>query len=59
MSCPTVVDTYWKLAKSPRRPAGADSTRNVVDAANSPPIDNPWISLATTSRIGAHTPAAA
>ena len=55
-SCPIVVETYWKLEKNPRRCAGADSTRKVVDAANSPPTDRPWTSRATTSRTGERTP---
>ncbi len=56
-SCPVVVDTYWKLENSPRRPGPADSTRKVVDAANSPPTDSPWRSRARTRSTGARTPA--
>jgi hypothetical protein len=58
-SWPRVVDTYWKLENSPRRPGGADSTRNVVDAANSPPIDRPCSRRANTRRAGATRPALA
>jgi hypothetical protein len=58
-SWPMVVLTYWKLEKRPRRPLGADSTMNVVAAANSPPTDRPWMSLARVRMIGASTPTAA
>ncbi len=58
-SWPMVVDTYWKLENNPLRPGPADSTRNVVDAANSPPTESPWISRATTRTTGARTPVAA
>ncbi len=55
-SCPMVVDTYWKLENSPRRPGPADSTRKVVEAANSPPTDRPCNSRARTRTTGASTP---
>ena len=58
-SWPTVVETYWNEEKRPRRPDGADSTRNVVFAANSPPIESPEINRPRTKITGAHRPTAA
>ncbi len=57
MSWPTVVVTYWKLENSPRRRGPADSTRKVVDAANSPPTERPCSSRATTRTTGPNSPA--
>ncbi len=56
-SWPAVVETYWKLEKRPRLPGPADSTRKVVEAANSPPTESPWSSRAPTSTTGARIPA--
>lgn len=52
------VETYWNEEKRPLRPGPADSTRKVVEAANSPPTDRPWSSRAVTRTTGEKAPAA-
>ena len=53
---PSVAPMYRKLEKNPRRPSGADSTRKVEDAANSPPVESPCRSRASTRIMGESTP---
>ncbi len=40
----------------PRVRSGACSTMYVIAPTYSPPVESPWNTRATTSRIGAHTP---
>ena len=42
----------------PRRPSGADSTRNATELGVSPPVENPCPSRRSNSDTGARTPIA-
>src|SRR3546814_10643105 len=45
-----------QLPRNPRRRSGAYSATKTAAPVYSPPTENPWASLHTSSRTGAHSP---